>query len=229
VGCRRRGGVLRIEVHDTGPGIEESKQKLIFQEFQRLDGSGAGEKGLGLGLSIVERIAQMLGNPIELVSKAGRGSAFMLTVPMATALPAGAVSLPSQRTALADLTGLTVLCIDNEAKILDGMRSLLGGWGCTVLTALDGTAAFGTLREGSKPDVVIADYHLDAENGLELVMRLRWQIDADLPAILVTADRSLAVRDEARAKGVIVLNKPVKPAALRALLSRSRAKVEAAE
>jgi CheY-like chemotaxis protein len=122
-----------------------------------------------------------------------------------------------------------VLCIDNEPKILDGMKALLGGWGCEVLTAIGGAAALDIVRERGKPDIILADYHLDAENGLDLVTRLRWKLDADLPAILITADRSRTVQDQARTRDVIVLNKPIKPAALRSLLARSRAKLQAAE
>jgi CheY-like chemotaxis protein/anti-sigma regulatory factor (Ser/Thr protein kinase) len=229
VGCRRRGDSLAIEVHDTGPGIPVGKQKLIFQEFQRLESNGASAKGLGLGLSIVERIAQMLGHPIGLRSTPGHGSVFTLTVPLTIALP---IALPAPRTAraaLADLSGLSVLCIDNEPKILDGMKALLGGWGCEVLTAIGGAAALDIVREHGKPDIILADYHLDAENGLDLVTRLRWKLDAELPAILITADRSRTVQDQARTRDVIVLNKPIKPAALRSLLARSRAKLQAAE
>jgi signal transduction histidine kinase len=229
VGCRRRGDSLAIEVHDTGPGIPVGKQKLIFQEFQRLENNGASAKGLGLGLSIVERIAQMLGHPIGLRSTPGHGSVFTLTVPLAVALPATLPAPRTARAALADLSGLSVLCIDNEPKILDGMKALLGGWGCEVLTAIGGAAALDIVRERGKPDIILADYHLDAENGLDLVTRLRWKLDAELPAILITADRSRTVQDQARTRDVIVLNKPIKPAALRSLLARSRAKLQAAE
>lgn len=229
VGCRRRGDTLRFQVHDTGPGIQLSKQKLIFQEFHRLDDNGSSAKGLGLGLSIVERIAQMLGRPIDLKSTPGSGSVFSLTVPLAVALPAALSAPKTARAAMADLTGLTVLCIDNEPKILDGMKALLGGWGCEVLTAIDGNAALDLVQEHGNPDIVLADYHLDAENGLDLIIRLRRKLVIDLPAILITADRSRTVQDDARAKDVIVLNKPIKPAALRALLARSRASLQAAE
>jgi len=229
VGCRRRGDSLAIEVHDTGPGIPLGKQKLIFQEFQRLENKGASAKGLGLGLSIVERIAQMLGHPIGLRSTPGHGSVFTLTVLLAAALPTALPAPRTARAALADLSGLSVLCIDNEPKILDGMKALLGGWGCEVLTAIGGAAALDIVRERGKPDIILADYHLDAENGLDLVTRLRWKLDAELPAILITADRSRAVQDQARTRDVIVLNKPIKPAALRSLLARSRAKLQAAE
>jgi CheY-like chemotaxis protein len=114
-----------------------------------------------------------------------------------------------------------VLCIDNEPKILDGMETLLGGWGCRVLKAPDLKSALATVSEAkSVPNGLLIDYHLDNGNGIEAIAALRWRFGADLPAILITADRSPAVREEARARDIQVLNKPLKPAALRALLAK---------
>jgi CheY-like chemotaxis protein len=123
-----------------------------------------------------------------------------------------------------------VLAIDNEPSIVEGMRVLLSGWGCTVLAAASAHEALAALRGAVEPpDVIIADYHLDEGDGLDAVVALRWKLGRDLPAILLTADRSPAVRDAALAKGVHVLNKPLKPAALRALLAQWRATRIAAE
>ena len=129
------------------------------------------------------------------------------------------------------LSGIVVLCIDNDLAILDGMETLLGGWGCRVLKSPDLASAIATIEESKMtPDGLLVDYHLDQGNGIEAIADLRQRFGADLTAILITADRSPHVREEARAHGVQVLNKPVKPAALRALLTQWRVqRVAAAE
>jgi CheY-like chemotaxis protein len=121
-----------------------------------------------------------------------------------------------------------VLCIDNEARIQEGMRLLLEGWGCSVTTA-GGSEDLDAMAELAVPDVILADYHLDNENGLRLIRQLRRRFGADVPAVLVTADRSTEVREAAAAIDVPVINKPVKPANLRALLMRHRKALSAAE
>jgi CheY-like chemotaxis protein len=230
VGCRRRGSLLRIEVYDTGIGIPHAKRHAVFKEFHRLDHGARVARGVGLGLSIVERIARVLDCEVVLKSKFGRGSRFSVAVPLASA----AVDKPAlpaiPRSAAGSLAGTTVLCIDNEPSILDGMRVLLGGWGCRVLTATDLTAALAAIAgSGHEPDGLLVDYHLDGSNGVGAITELRRRHGGDLPAILVTADRSVLVREEARTAAVQLLNKPVKPAALRALLTQWRVQRVAAE
>ena len=127
------------------------------------------------------------------------------------------------------LAGLAVLAIDNEPSILEGMRALLGGWGCQVITAASLKEALDGLHAEAMPEVIVADYHLDEGDGLQAVMALRARLGMDVPAVLVTADRSLALRNEAHDLNIHVLNKPVKPAALRALLAQWRATRVAAE
>ena len=124
-----------------------------------------------------------------------------------------------------------MLCIDNEPKVLDGMDALLGGWGCQVLKAPDLATAIAAITESqAAPNGLLVDYHLDRGNGLDAIVELRRRFGADLPAILITADRSPHVRDEARAQDVQVLSKPLKPAALRALMAQWRVqRVAAAE
>jgi len=230
VGCRRRGGRLRIDVHDTGLGIPHSKQRTIFREFHRLDQGARVARGLGLGLSIVERIARVLDHTVDLTSGTGRGSQFSVTLPLAPALPREAPVVEAPRADPGQLADAVVLCIDNEPKILDGMGALLGGWGCQVLTAKDLKSAQATVAEARvKPNGLLVDYHLDGGNGIDAIVQLRWQL-GDLPAILITADRSPLVRNDARQRDIQVLNKPVKPAALRALLAQWRVqRVAAAE
>jgi CheY-like chemotaxis protein len=164
---------------------------------------------------------------VTLKSEAGRGSVFRVAVPVA-ALPATVAPLEAPRGPLAPLAGLRVLAIDNEPAIQEGMRTLLTGWGCAVATAADLPGALAAL-DAAVPEAILADYHLDDGNGLDAIAALREAAGRPLPAVLLTADRTLAVRDAAAAMEVHVLGKPVKPAALRALLVQWRASRAAAE
>ncbi|OYX04476.1 MAG: hypothetical protein B7Z15_17575 [Rhizobiales bacterium 32-66-8] len=229
VGCRRRRGKLRLEVIDTGIGIPRAKQKLVFQEFQRLDQGAREARGLGLGLSIVERIARVLEHPVGLRSSTGRGSSFSVDLPIAIALPDTAVEPVRPAAGRVPLEGLVILAIDNEAAILDGMELLLTGWGCRVIKASDATSALKEVRAARlRPDFLLVDYHLDGGHGIDAVMSLRWKL-GKLPAVLITADRTRKVRDAAVAADMSVLQKPLKPAALRALLAQWRLSRSAAE
>jgi len=229
VGCRRRGAQVSVEVLDTGLGIPPNKQKTVFREFQRLDQGAKVARGLGLGLSIVQRIAQALDHRLTLDSVPGRGTRFAILAPRAAPLPAMATSAAPRQSPAGQLAGLRLLVIDNEPTILDGMRGLLGGWGCVVTTASGLDEALASLRSVGEPDVVIADYHLDHGNGLTAISTLRERTSARVPAILLTADRSPQVREAAIALDVHLLNKPLKPGALRALLAQWRATRLAAE
>jgi Na+/proline symporter/signal transduction histidine kinase/CheY-like chemotaxis protein len=229
VGCRRRGTRLRIDVYDTGIGIPASKTKAIFREFHRLQQGARIARGLGLGLSIVERIARVLEHRIEIKSMAGRGSHFSVTVPLAPVLPSDVPQQEPQRADPGQLAGMTLVCIDNDVSVLDGMETLLRGWSCRVLKARDLDAAQRTIVEtGTRPDGLLVDYHLDEGNGVDAIVELRWRL-GDLPAVLITADRSPRVRNAARTRDIRVLHKPLKPAALRAVLAQWRVHRVAAE
>jgi Na+/proline symporter/CheY-like chemotaxis protein/PAS domain-containing protein/nitrogen-specific signal transduction histidine kinase len=230
IGARRRGGRLVLEIWDTGLGIPASKQKVVFREFQRLDQGAKVARGLGLGLSIVERIGRVLDHSVTLSSEPGRGSVFRVAVPVVAAPSHDAAPLDAPRAPLTPLMGLRVLAIDNEPAILEGMRTLLSGWGCEVLLSADLESALEAVRaSGIVPDVIVADYHLDEGNGLDVIKTLRWTLKIDFPAVLLTADRTSSVRSAAASAAVHLLNKPVKPAALRALLAQWRASRVAAE
>ena len=229
VGCRRRGSDLRIDVYDTGVGIPQSKWRDIFVEFHRLDQGAKIARGLGLGLSIVERVARVIDCKIELESESGRGSHFAVTVPRSNEAPIELPARDGARVESGQLAGITTLCVDNEPSVLDGMETLLRGWGCEVLKAPDLAFALTAISESSlMPNGLLVDYHLDHGNGIEAIAALRRRY-GDLPAILITADRSPAVREQAREEGIQVLHKPIKPAALRALLAQWRVLRVAAE
>jgi Na+/proline symporter/signal transduction histidine kinase len=230
IGCRRKGSTLRIDVYDTGVGIPASKRRDIFVEFHRLEQGARIARGLGLGLSIVERVARVLGCTIEVGQPAGGGSHFAVSIPRSNAAP---VELPARDNVRIDpsqLAGTTAICIDNEPSVLDGMEMLLRGWGCEVIKAPNLDIALAAISVSTTPpNGLLVDYHLDYGNGIEAVIALR-QRCGDLPAILITADRSPAVREQARTQNIQVLNKPIKPAALRALLAQWRVmRVAAAE
>jgi len=222
VGCRRRREHVEIEVWDTGPGIAEQHQQAIFDEFRKLDrGSPWGEQGLGLGLSICDRIARLLGLHLGLRSTPGRGSVFRVRVPLGgppPAQPAVAATDPTSP-ATSSLVGIRVLCVDNEPEILEGMNALMSRWGMQVLTAVDSASA-RKLTEHEGPAIVLADYRLadGDDDGLELLVELCRPAVGGPSGALVTADHSAALAERARQLGFALLRKPVKPAALRALL-----------
>jgi Na+/proline symporter/signal transduction histidine kinase len=231
MGCRRKGRTLRIEIHDTGIGIPNSKRELVFQEFQRLSEDDSSATGLGLGLSIVERVARILGSDITLHTTHGKGSMFAITVPLSqVAIPRvrGRNVPRQQRPGLGGTT--EVLVIDDEPAILDGMKHLLNGWGCSAHIALGSAEALRAYDSADgKIDMILADFHLDKEDGISLINELRRKARRPIPAILITADRSLAVTDQATIHDIHVLRKPVKPAALRAAMSHLEIKAVAGE
>ncbi|MGV0878480.1 PAS-domain containing protein [Martelella sp. FLE1502] len=220
VGARRRGDHAVIEVHDTGIGIPAEKAESVFKEFTRLDEGARAAQGLGLGLSIVDRLARMLEHPVTMASAPGEGTVFRLSVPLAEAgvesgqpavKPAG--KLPGHA-----IAGLKVLCIDNEEAILEGMRVLLGGWGADVHVARGQREARAL---DIVPDVIIADYHLDnGASGVDAVTILREHYQRHIPALLITADRTQEVRDLAEEEDIAVQHKPLKPALVRAFLNQ---------
>jgi Na+/proline symporter/signal transduction histidine kinase/ActR/RegA family two-component response regulator len=220
VGCRRRGGRLRIDVYDTGIGIPPDKRRDVFVEFHRLDQGAKVARGIGLGLSIVERIARVLEHPITFASQVDRGTLFSIEVPVAAAEP-GEMRPPEARIDHGRIADTLVLCVDNDRQILDGMAALLRDWQCETILATDLPEAIAGLRAaGKSPGGLLVDYHLDHGNGIETVAELRRLFGAEIPAVLITADRSAGVRETARACAIQVLNKPLKPASLRALMSQ---------
>ena len=219
VGVRPRGNRVRLDIIDTGIGISREQQGLIFSEFSRLEQAARMAPGLGLGLSIVHRLVGVLGIGIELDSIEGKGSRFSIYLPRLQGVHMPEVSETGRRPPLANLAGLNILCVDNERPILDAMSGLLSGWGCSVRVARSlKDIASDHILEGWLPDLVLMDYHLDQTSGLDAIEWLRHNVGGHLPAALLTADRSPQVRALAEERGVAVITKPVKPAALRAAI-----------
>jgi signal transduction histidine kinase/CheY-like chemotaxis protein len=224
MGCRLKGDDICIEVHDTGPGIPEAQREAIFVEFQRGD-AGAGDKaGIGLGLSIVRRFADLLGHDIRLRSRAGKGSVFSVTVPR-TFDP---VAIPVREQASVDyryggMEGAKILLIENDLSSAEGLAHLLEKWGCDVAVTISKTLERIHALDGV-PDAIIADLHLDnGETGIQAVDVIRGEINAKVPAIIVTADYSAKAASDVSAFGHELLKKPIKPAEMRSLLSFLRA------
>ena len=220
VGCRRRHGLVRIDVCDSGIGIPEDQRQNIFGEFIQL-ATSARERhsGLGLGLAIVDRLGRLLDHPVELASKVGIGSRFSVLVPRAPARrEAVELAMP---TALADpVSGKLIAVIDDDALVRDGMRGLLLSWDCRVVTAANETAALAGLA-GARPDLIISDYRLtQGRTGLDVIARLRRTLGADIPAFLISGDTAPERLREAHASGYHLLHKPVTPMTLRAMLSQ---------
>ncbi len=221
LGARRRGDHLRLEVWDTGRGIAADRLQAIFLEFNQLDvGRAADRKGVGLGLAIVERIAKILGYRVEVRSWPGRGSMFSIDVPIGEAMPLPIHQAAPQPGAGNPLPGRRLLVLDNEVSILESMGALLGQWGCEVVTATDQAGALLALQ-GRAPELILADFHLDhGVVGCEVVRHLREHFGAAIPAVIITADRSDQCRRSLNKLGAPLLNKPVKPGKLRAVLSQ---------
>jgi Na+/proline symporter/signal transduction histidine kinase len=220
LGVRRHKEELCLEVWDRGPGIPEDKLQVIFEEFKRLDSHQTrAEKGLGLGLAIADGLCRVLGHTLRVRSWPGRGSVFSVSVPLARApmvVPAKVAELNGKLP-----SGAQVLCVDNEDSILIGMNSLLSRWGCQVWTARNREECAALLGDGVRPQLALVDYHLDdGETGTELMAWLRTRLGEPVPGVVISADGRPETVAQVHAAGLDYLAKPVKPAALRALLSR---------
>ncbi|EAT12773.1 response regulator [Bermanella marisrubri] len=213
MGARRQGDYFSIQVWDTGPGIAPEARQKIFEEFERLPGT-SGEQGLGLGLSIAQRISKLLGHPIDVRSEPNKGSGFSILVPIGQAKK---VEISSHQVD-PNLAGLHIVCIDNEIAIQAGMRSLLEQWGCKVKTATSLGDALTQLEQA--PDMILADYHLDEATGVDAIGALRLHFQQSIPAIVISADNSDQVRDHVASIDASYLSKPVAPAALRNLIRK---------
>ena len=215
VACTLSAATIRVSVIDSGPGIAADKQALVFDEFRRFDTRTSGK---GLGLAIVKRASDMLGHRVTLESVPGRGSTFAIDLPVGEPVAdpdSGPATVGRDRT----MRGLNVLVIDNERAIQTGMRTLLSGWGCTVQTAAGFDEATGLFVSGETPDIILIDYHLnDGETGDAALDRLRAHFALPVPAVMISADRGKELKARLDADGIPLLNKPVKPAQLRALL-----------
>jgi len=222
LGCRRHHQRLSIQVWDSGMGIAEERLEEIFQEFKRGDVQRPDQdRGLGLGLAIVEKIAGIIGHRITVTSWPGKGSMFAVEIPLsATAPKALPVPLMSEPM-LERLQGARVWVLDNDAAICAGMRTLLEGWGCRVITALsEQDLARQVDNYHAEADLLIADYHLDDEqNGVDAVARINAHPASAIPAMMITANYSNEPNQQMREVGHTLMHKPVRPMKLKTAMS----------
>ncbi|WOJ93840.1 PAS-domain containing protein [Congregibacter variabilis] len=218
LGVRRRMNGAEIQILDQGPGIPAAEQARVFSEFERLPGSAAGnEEGLGLGLAIVSRYANLLDLPLRLSSELSRGSLFSLTVQRVEAVLSQGTAADSDA-AVGRLDGVKVVCIDNDLRIREAMSAMLTADGCEVNTVATRMELLDALR-GFEAHVVVADFHLD--DGDTGIVALQWVFEKlgwSCPCIMVSADDGASVRDQARLAGYRALAKPVNPQRLKALI-----------
>ncbi|MER8432734.1 ATP-binding response regulator [Mesorhizobium caraganae] len=227
VGTRHRGDTIRIDVADTGCGIPDDQREAVFEEFHRGSAipadAGISGGGLGLGLAIVRRMAAALGHPVTFSSKVGRGTIFHIDVPVGIGASADAIAslAEMERPRGYGLFGTKVLLVENDADVLQAMTSLLERWQCLVRAATSTEDALSLLGDTDwVPDIVIADQHLDdGDLGTATIAEVRDYLGRAVPALIVTADSSEAVVKAARAAGIELMRKPLKPAQLRALLA----------
>lgn len=231
VGCRRVGDHVRIEVYDQGPGIPDSLQKEIFEEFRRLDEGHADDRGTGLGLAIVERLGKLLGHEIGLHSTLGKGSVFWVKVPLGNAKALQPTVRPSASTRQDDapLQGGVAWYIDDDPQTCAATRALLERWGCEVPYAGGPHDALAIANAHDVPQLVLLDVHLGNDlYGPDLYNQLCEKWRQTPPVILVTAERDASLRRQAAERGWGFLAKPVRPPALRALMSQTLLRIQEA-
>lgn len=230
LGVRRQGSAVRIEVHDTGPGIATENRELVFQEFKRATSPTNHESGLGLGLAIVRRAAGILGHPIALESREGKGSCFSVTVPVSGGMKRQEKLEDGQletETAIAVSAAARgdgrdpILILENDESVAHAMATLFQHWQLnSIIAASHGEAIDALSAQAARPQAVIADLHLDgALDGIAAIRELRSSFGAGLPGILITAEQTTAIREQAQAERIEYFSKPLKPAQLRAYLN----------
>ena len=220
-GCRRKPLSLVIEVWDTGIGIHETQLQEVFQEFKRLNPQDQGhDKGLGLGLAIVDKISRVLAHPISVQSIKGKGSVFSVEVPYGELALYSVIPVLGNEIAQDSLNGAHIWVIDNDQAICDGMQTLLEGWGCCVRTALSSEHLLALVDPAKDPvDLLIADYHLDdGKNGVDAARSISQGMPHELSVLMITANYNKDLKQEIRELGYILMNKPVKPLKLKTTL-----------
>lgn len=225
VACRRvnAGAQLQIQVWDSGIGIEAAHQLDVFKEFYQVDNVARDRrKGLGLGLNIVQRTANLLGHPLMLASRPGVGTRFSLTLSTVPPMPSAPDRVNVEHLQGDELQGAEVLVIEDDGLVRQALVGLLGGWGLRVHEAQGLTDALQALDAGANPAVILSDYRLqDGQNGIAVVLQLRTRLHSAVPACLMSGDTDAQLMAAAQVAGLTLLHKPVRPAKLRNLLRRA--------
>jgi signal transduction histidine kinase/CheY-like chemotaxis protein len=225
VGVRRHSTTVHLDVYDTGPGIAQDQYALIFEEFHR--GRGAADShdtdlgpGLGLGLSIVQRLVDALGHGISLRSQVGRGTCFSIELPrVPEPVLTSRLDIDPRWSLGWGISGALVAVIDDDTTQREAITALVTRWHGEAIPASSGTEASRLVSaRGRRPDLLVVDYHLNDETAFEAIAGFDADHGSGIPIIIITADDDMALEDRVRAAGWEFLHKPVKPAALRALM-----------
>lgn len=217
---------VSIIIQDSGPGISEENQIVIFKEFVQLDNStNDSQKGLGLGLSIVKRLCKLLDHELTLTSRVGQGSQFKLDLPKAPTMPLG---LPNKSREQWSLTGVTIIVVEDNQDILSSFDLLLSTWGCTVLTSSTMEEAITLVKklkkthpENNNDLLIISDYYLNKDySGCDVIKNIQKMMARKIPAMVITAETDPDRLEEIRLTGNSVFRKPLKPATLRVAIQR---------
>ncbi|OQW88330.1 MAG: hypothetical protein BWK72_08550 [Rhodoferax ferrireducens] len=223
VTCRAGFGhtQVHLEVRDSGVGIAPEHHDKVFQEFYQVSNPQRDRaKGLGLGLSLVQRACNRLNHPLTLRSSPGCGTRLSVLVPIEPIPPAALAPTLAGPTVQADMAGLHVLLIEDDALGGVALAALLQGWGCKVTRAVDAQEAVAlVLSQAQPPNFVLSDYRLPGtHHGVQAIRQVRDLLGHEVPACVISADTDAAVRLQVQAAGLVLLQKPVRPAKLRSLL-----------
>ena len=231
LGCRRTvdGRHVRIEVWDSGIGIAPEHHEAIFREFYQVGNQERDRtKGMGLGLNIVARTAELLGHGLQMQSRLGHGTRFSLEVPLAAPDAVLERRDSSRDKASAQLSGCSILVVEDDVLAREALVSLLHSWGCVALEADALAAALAQVRPDAVPDAIVSDYRLpNGENGIDVIQRLRAQAQAPIPACLISGDTDPHLMQLGKDAGLSLLHKPVRPAKLRSVLRHLTASSQA--
>ena len=222
IACRPTGNGRHVEIQcwDSGIGIAPQQHAQIFKEFFQIGNSARDRNhGMGLGLSIVQRSAQLLGHELTLRSEPGCGSRFSIMLPRSLVATPEPAPVDTSILDLNHFSGLKVLLIEDDEPSRDAMTGLLTSWGCEVQSAASGDMARACIRQQPRPALILSDYRLGgAENGISVVADLRSITGHPIPACLISGDMDATLLEEIKAQHMSLLNKPVRPAKLRSLI-----------
>jgi CheY-like chemotaxis protein len=220
--CRpsHQRGFLRVQVRDSGIGIAEQHQKKVFEEFYQVENPERDRsKGLGLGLSIVERSCKLLNHGLNLRSALGCGSTFTVLVPVGQVEETGLFMATPDAARLQDIRGMRVMLIEDDEMGRAALKGLLHSWGCVVIEASSAISALEHWDHRLVPDFILTDYRLlGAQSGVDAVRSLREAAARDVPACVISGDTAEDVKELINTAGLLLLQKPVRPAKLRSVL-----------
>ena len=217
IALRRRGGNVRLDVIDTGIGIPADKQAEIFEEFRQLNNPARdASRGLGLGLAIVSRLAQLLGAPVQVASRVGHGTRFSLLLPL---IRAATADTPPQ--SVIDHPGARILIIEDNTSVLQAYEIMLNDWGYETLCAAEAEQALNlAAKENWHFDAILADHRLGSGlTGTDAAAEIGRRVGRAFPTLVITGDTAAERLTEVHTSGFAILHKPVDADELRRALA----------